>query len=136
MYGRDADLYRVEERNGVRLKVGGPVGGGCAMIARETYERLGGFGENDKFAYWSSDSAFMGKLRVHGLEAAYLNDLELVHAGGAYYAPIPQEKNEYWAHTERRQKRRDRVKRIALRVPFVRSLNAKHTWFVPPGDRA
>ncbi len=134
MYDRDAHLYRVEERKGVRLKVGGPVGGGCAMIARKTYERLGGFGENDKFAYWSSDSVFMAKLRADGLEAAYLNDLELVHAGGPYYSPIPPEKHAFWAYTERRQKRRDRVKRIALRVPFVRSLNAKRAWFVPPDE--
>ena len=46
------------------------------------------------------------------------------------------EKDAFWEYTERRQKRRDRVKRIALRVPFVRSLNAKHAWFVPPGEGA
>src|SRR4051812_48224758 len=34
MYGRDADRYRVEVVNGVELKIGGPVGGGCAAMAR------------------------------------------------------------------------------------------------------
>ena len=135
MYGRDADLYRIEVRNGIRLKVGGPVGGGCAVISRETYERLGGFGTNDKFAYWSSDSVFMAKLTKAGLEAAYLNDLELLHAGGPHYSPIPPEKGAFYTYTEGRQRRRDRVKRALLHVPYVRTLNERYDWFIPPEAR-
>ena len=70
-----------------------------------------------------------------GLEAAYLNDLELVHAGGPYYSPIPPEKNAFWTYTERRQRRRNRVKQAILHVPYARTLNERYQWFVPP-DRS
>jgi glycosyltransferase involved in cell wall biosynthesis len=35
MYGPSASAYRLEERNGVRLKVGGAIGGWCAMTSRD-----------------------------------------------------------------------------------------------------
>ena len=105
MYERDAHLYRVEERNGVRLKVGGPVGGGCAddRAARRTSGSAASARTTSSHTGRRTPSSWRS-CRADGLEAAYLNDLELVHAGGPYYSPIPPEKNAFWAYTERRQR--------------------------------
>jgi GT2 family glycosyltransferase len=133
MYGVNADLYRVEEVNGVSLKIGGPIGGGCAITSREIYDRVGGFGHNRRSVFWCSDAVFMKKLGAVGLRGAYLNDLEVVHAGGAFYAPVSEEKEQFWKRYDRHARRRQRVKRVLLSFPYVRSLNDRHKWFVPPG---
>jgi hypothetical protein len=132
MYGSNAHLYRLEQMNGLTLKVDGPIGGGCAITSRAIYDKVGGFGHNRRLAYWSSDASFMDKLNALGLRGAYLNDLEVVHAGGAYYAPLAAEKEQYWKLIDRRTLRRARVKRLLLATPFVRMLNERHGWFVPP----
>jgi GT2 family glycosyltransferase len=134
MYGPNAHLYRLEELNGLTLKVGGPIGGGCAITSREIYERTGGFGRRRRLVYWSSDTSFMHKLDALGLRGAYLNDLEVVHAGGSYYSPVAREKQMFWAFIQRRTQRRTRAKRLLLAAPFVRTLNERHRWFVPPPD--
>jgi GT2 family glycosyltransferase len=131
MYGKNANLYETLELNGVRVKVGGPVGGGCAIMSRAIYDRVGGFGEQRR-AFWSSDSAFMSKLNALGLRGAYLSDLEVLHAGGQHYAPTSAEKLEFWKAVARRAARRNRVKRALLVVPLVRRLNERYRWFVPP----
>jgi GT2 family glycosyltransferase len=132
MYGRDAQLYQLEQVDGVTLKVSGPIGGGCAITSREIYDQVGGFGRNRRLVYWSSDSSFMHKLEQHGLRGAYLNDLEVVHAGGDFYAPMAREKVRFWKVHDRRELRRARAKRLLLATPFVRTLNERHGWFVPP----
>jgi GT2 family glycosyltransferase len=134
MYTRNAHLYRIEEVNGIRLKVGGPVGGGCAIIPRAVYDRVGGFGRNKRLAYWSSDAVFLTKLHAAGLRVAYLDDLRVLHAGGEYYAPISADKWRFYKARYRRLQRRDAVKRALLRVPFVAHLNERFGWFYPPGS--
>ena len=81
MYGPNAHLYGTVDADGLELKIGGPIGGGCAITSRATYERVGGFGRNRRLAYWSSDASYMKKIASIGLKAAYLNSLEVLHAG-------------------------------------------------------
>jgi GT2 family glycosyltransferase len=132
MYGENASLYRIVEVNGLRLKVGGPIGGGCAITSREIFEGVGGFGQNKRQVYWCSDAVLMRKLQAAGLQGAYLDDLEVVHAGGPHYSEVPTEKREFWLDYHRRNRRRERIKSMLLRVPFVRGLNERHAWFVAP----
>lgn len=132
MYGENATRYRVEERNGVRLKVGGPTGGGCALTSRELYEAIGGFGRRRRRAFWYEDAVYIAKLAKLGYSAAYLEDLRVLHAGGAEYAPIAPEKLEFWRARARRARRRAWVKRTLLRAPLVGPLNARYGWFEPP----
>jgi len=132
MYGENAHRYRIEERNGVRLKLGGPTGGGCALTSRELYDTVGGFGHRRRRAFWYEDAVYIAKLAKLGYEAAYLEDLRVLHAGGAEYAPVAPEKLEFWRARMRRARRRARVKRALLRAPLVAPLNARYGWFEPP----
>lgn len=132
MYGTNAHLYRIVERHGVRLKVDGPVGGGCSMTSRELHDAVGGFGRQRKLTFWYEDAVFIKKLGRLGYEAAYLNDLCVHHTGGPEYSPILPEKREFWQARARRARRRNRVKRMLLRAPLVRPLNARYRWFEPP----
>jgi GT2 family glycosyltransferase len=132
MYGDNARLYRTVEVNGVRLKVGGPIGGGCAITSRALFEQVGGFGQNKRQVYWCSDAALMTKLGAAGLQGAYLEDLQVLHAGGPYYSDVSAEKRKFWLDYHRRARRRERIKSVLLRLPFVRRLNERHAWFVAP----
>jgi GT2 family glycosyltransferase len=131
MYRRDAHLYRSIELEGVKLKVG-PVGGGCTMTSRELHDRVGGFRQNKKHVFWLEDAAYIKDIERLGYRAAYLEDLRVLHAGGPYYSETTPEKQAYWTAYRARQARRDTVKRLLLRVPFVSRLNARRRWFVPP----
>jgi GT2 family glycosyltransferase len=133
MYGPNAHLYSTVDLNGLELKVGGPIGGGCAITSRATWARVGGFGRNRRLAYWSSDNSYMDKLDELGFKSAYLNTLQVLHAGGEYYAPIPPAKREFWKARARRAARRNAVKRAILLLPFASRLNRRYAWFVPPG---
>ena len=132
MYGKHAPLYRIEERGGVRVKTGGPVGGWCALTSRELYSSLGGIGRRRHLAYWHWDEAYIKKIQRVGFEAAILENVAVVHAGGEYYSAIASEKQDFWTWRERRTARRRFVKRALLRVPGVGALNAKFRWFEPP----
>ena len=133
MYGKNAALYHVETVNGVRLKLGGPVGGGCAMTSRSIYDAVGGFATHRKLAFFYEDAVYISSIRKHGLEAAYLEDVRVLHAGGPYYSAIVEEKEAFWAYAARKQARKDLVKTALLAVPFVPSLNGRFNWFQPPG---
>jgi GT2 family glycosyltransferase len=134
MYGINAHLYRTEEINGVRLKLGGPVGGWCSLTSRELHDRVGGWSEQEE-AFWQEEGAFLARLGAIGYGCAYLEDLRVVHAGGPYYSQTPPEKLAYWRSYNRAVARKNAVKRVLLRVPSVRRLNARHLWFHPPRDR-
>jgi GT2 family glycosyltransferase len=134
MYGRNAHLYRVIEANGVRLKVGGPTGGGCSITSREIYDRVGGFGKNKEFVFFHEDAAYADKVKRLGYDVVYLNDLQVLHAGGAHYAEYGPEKRRYYELRDRRIRRREAVKRTLLRVPLVAPLNERYGWFYPPGS--
>jgi GT2 family glycosyltransferase len=132
MYGENAALYRVETVNGVRLKRGGPVGGGCAITSRRVYESVGGFKKHRKLAFFHEDAAYNRSIRKRGLDAAYLEDLCVLHAGGPHYSPIVEEKRAFFADQERQRARKDFVKKILLAFPVVPRLNRRFNWFQPP----
>jgi GT2 family glycosyltransferase len=131
MYHRDAHLYHLETLNGVTLKVG-PTGGGCALTSRELYERVGGFRQRRRTVFWLEDAAYIAEINKLGLRAAYLDDLQVFHAGGAHYSEIPPAKVAYWRRRQRHIERKNTVKRVLLSIPFVAPLNARHGWFQPP----
>jgi GT2 family glycosyltransferase len=123
--------YTLVEEHGVRL-LRGPAGGGCAITSRELNERAGGFRENTKEVFWLEDAAYIADLERIGFTAAVLADLRVHHTGGPYYTTAPKEKEEYWKRYWARRARRDAAKRLLVRVPFVRRLNARFGWFVAP----
>jgi GT2 family glycosyltransferase len=124
-------LYTLAEENGVRL-LEGPAGGGCAITSRELNERVGGFREYPDKVFWLEDERYIRDIAQLGYRPAVLADLRVHHTGGPYYSEITKEKAEYWAAHWRRIARRAAVKRILVRVPFVRRLNARFGWFVAP----
>jgi GT2 family glycosyltransferase len=123
--------YTESTEQGLNL-LRGPVGGGCAMTSRELNQRVGGFDVNKKEVFFLEDAAYIGKLHGIGYTAAILADLRVHHTGGPYYSSIPKEKAEYWRKYWARRRRREAVKRVLVRVPFVRRLNARYRWFVAP----
>ena len=123
--------YELGEENGVRLLTG-PAGGGCAMTSREISDRVGGWEERPGEIFWIEDGAYINAIQGIGLRPAVLADLRLHHTGGPYYTqPIP-EKTEFWRRYHARLARREAVKRVLVRVPGVRRLNARYAWFVAP----
>jgi GT2 family glycosyltransferase len=123
--------YTESTEHGLNL-LRGPVGGGCAMTSRELNQRVGGFDVNNKEVFFLEDAAYIGKLHAIGYTAAILTELRVHHTGGPYYSSIPKEKAEYWRKYWARRRRREAVKRVLVRVPFVRRLNARFGWFVAP----
>jgi GT2 family glycosyltransferase len=123
--------YTRREINGVAV-LDGPTGGGCAMTSRELYERVGGFGENKKLVYWHEDAAYVKKLDRIGYRSVVLADLHVWHAGGPYYSKVSPAKLEYHRQAWELRSRKDRVKRILLRIPGFAVLNAHYDWFEPP----
>lgn len=134
MYGINAHLYRTEVLNGVRLKVGGPVGGWCSLISRELYDRVGGLTEQEN-AFWLEDGVLLERLGDLGYGCACLEDVQVTHASGPYYSRTPPEKLAYWRAYNRALTRKNAVKRVLLRIPSVRRLNERHGWFQPPSER-
>lgn len=133
MYRQNAHKYRIVEENGIRLKVG-PTGGGCTITSRELHDRVGGFKQSKKYTWWLEDAAYIKDIEKLGYRAAYLDDLEVVHAGGPYYAAPSPEKARYMQDRRRRVEQKNRVKRILLAVPFIARLNTHFAWFQPPAD--
>jgi GT2 family glycosyltransferase len=134
MYGPNAYLYRIEEVAGVRLKLGGPVGGWCSLTSRELHDLAGGWSEQEE-AFWQEEGVFLERLDALGYGSAYLEDLQVVHAGGPYYSRTPPEKLAYWRSYNRAVARKNAVKRLLLKVPGLGALNHRHRWFEPPRKR-
>ena len=128
MYQERPHAYHTELVEGVKLKRG-PVGGGCALTSRELMERVGGFRQSSGEVFWLEDAAYIEDIAELGFEAAYLEDIELTHAGGAYYAKPTRDKHRYWKRYWTREIRKNRVKKALLLVPGVRPLNERHSWF-------
>ena len=110
----------------------GFTGGGCAMTPREVYDRVGGFRQQRKQVFWLEDAAYIEDLRAIGYRAAILADLKVVHHGGPYYAQPTADKVAYWDRVQQVQARKDAVKRLLLRLPGLRPLNARFGWFEAP----
>jgi len=126
--------YTLVEEHGVRV-LRGPAGGGCAMTSRELNERAGGFRERPGEVFWLEDAAYIGEIATLGYTCAVLADLRVHHTGGAYYnRTVPKEKEEYWRKYYARLARRAAVKKVLVRVPFVRRLNARFEWFEAPAE--
>jgi GT2 family glycosyltransferase len=123
--------YTLVEENGVRLLTG-PAGGGCAMTSRELNQLAGGFQEKKNEVFWLEDAAYIKDIEQLGYKSAVLADLRVHHTGGPYYSEIPKEKEEYWRRYWARKARRERVKGVLVRMPFVRRLNDRYGWFVAP----
>jgi GT2 family glycosyltransferase len=123
--------YTLVEENGVRL-LRGPAGGGCAITSRELNERVGGFRESKKHVFWLEDEAYIKDIEKIGYECAVLADLKVHHTGGPYYSVLPEEKTKYWQQRQAAHARRQAIKRIILRLPFVARLNARYGLFVAP----
>ncbi len=128
MYHERPHLYSTVEENGVTL-VRGPVGGGCAITSRELHDRVGGFRQQRNEVFWLEDEAYIADIERLGYGAAYLRDVQLLHAGGGYYAPESEAKHAYWHRYWTRELRKNTIKRALLGVPFVRRLNDRFQWF-------
>jgi GT2 family glycosyltransferase len=126
---RNAYVRVVE--NGVDL-LEGPTGGGCTMTSREVYDRVGGFREHATLVYWREDADYAERVQKAGFRCAILEGLEVVHHGGPFYSPTSPAKIRLHELEYRRRARRDRVKRLLLRTPFVAQLNDRLGWFEPP----
>jgi O-antigen biosynthesis protein len=123
--------YTLVEENGVRL-LRGPAGGGCAITSRELSDRIGGFRESKKHVFWLEDETYIKDIEKLGYECAVLADLKVHHTGGPYYSSMPEEKTKYWQQRNAAHARRQAIKRILVRVPFVAALNARYGWFEAP----
>jgi GT2 family glycosyltransferase len=131
MYHERPDAYVSVVENGIAL-LRGPVGGGCAITSRELHDRVGGFRQRGDEVFWLEDEAYINDIARIGYGAAYLKDLQLLHAGGSYYAPESAAKHAYWSRYVARKKRKDAVKLALVRIPLVGLLNARYNWFRPP----
>jgi GT2 family glycosyltransferase len=131
-YRKKAGLYRPQEVNGVRILVGGPVGGGCTITSRELYDRVGGFRQNKKMVFWHEDAAYIEDIEKLGFGKAILDEVTVVHHGGPHYSEITPEKQAYYERRRRQAARKATVKRTLLRLPFVPQLNRRYGWFRPP----
>ena len=129
-----AHEYTPFEMNGVKL-LSGPAGGGCAMTSRVLSDRVGGFRERPDEVFWIEDGAYVADIERLGFRSAVLADLRVHHTGGSYYTSASREKEEFWSRYWARRARRENVKRLLVRLPLVRRLNARFNWFVAPPER-
>ena len=113
----EVGAYEEREVNGVRI-LAGSVGGACTMTSRELYERVGGVKENRKHAYWRPDVPYQRAIRKLGYDSAFLADLEVRHQG-LLHSRASRPKLDYHDHEWRLRQRKDRAKKVILRIPLV-----------------
>ena len=123
--------YARSEVNGVTI-LEGPTGGGCTITSRELYDRIGGFRENPKLAFWREDAAYVRDVHRLGYRSAVLENTVVWHAGGGYYSDVPDAKMQFYEWQDRVLRRKDFVKRVLLRIPPLAALNRRYDWFEPP----
>jgi GT2 family glycosyltransferase len=127
----ERNAYTRREVEGIAI-LEGPTGGGCTMTSRALYEQIGGFRQNNKLVFWHEDAAYVRDVHRLGYGSAMLEDLRVWHAGSPYYSTTSPAKIAFHDRQERVTARKDRVKRVLLRVPFFAALNDRHGWFEPP----
>jgi GT2 family glycosyltransferase len=123
--------YRRREIEGIAI-LEGPTGGSCTMTSRELYQRVGGFGQKPGSVYWREDARYVRGIHRLGYRSAVLEGLRVWHAGSPYYSKTAPAKNVFHIRQARINARKDFIKRLLLRAPFVAGLNARHGWFEPP----
>jgi O-antigen biosynthesis protein len=123
--------YVRREVDGIAI-LQGPTGGSCTMTSRELYERVGGFGQKPTSIYWREDARYVRNIHRLGYQSAVLEGLRVWHAGSPYYSKTAPAKNAFHARQARITARKDFLKRLLLRIPFVTRLNARRGWFQPP----
>jgi GT2 family glycosyltransferase len=121
--------YPLRIINGTRIFEGTP-GGACTMIAREIYDRVGGYDEHRRYPYWRPEVPFERRMQKLGFRSGFLADLEIRHAGGHTAASKP--KIDYYFYALKRRQRRNQLKRMLLALPLVPALNDHFRWFEPP----
>jgi GT2 family glycosyltransferase len=109
----------------------GPTGGGCAMTARDLSDRVGGFPEHPEI-YFNEDGEYIAKIAELGYRAAIMADLRVHHTGGSGFTYQSPEKVEFWTRWYRKTVRKQRVKRVLLRLPLAGRVNARYALFQPP----
>ncbi len=127
----ERNAYTRREIEGIAI-LEGPTGGGCTMTSREVYDRVGGFREHHKLVFWHEDADYVRRVHRLGFSSGVLENLRVWHAGGPYYSTPTPAKLEFHEQHGRATARKDRVKRLLLRAPFVAALNARYGWFDPP----
>jgi GT2 family glycosyltransferase len=127
------NVFTPKDVDGVRI-LEGPTGGGCAMTSRKVYDRVGGFKQHNKLVFWHGAATYARDVRRLGYRTAYLQDLEVWHAGSPYYSRPSEGKLAFHKHERRVNARKDLVKRAILSVPLASSLNERFRWFDPPED--
>jgi GT2 family glycosyltransferase len=127
------NVFVPKDVDGVRI-LEGPTPGGCAMTSREVYDSVGGFRQNRKLVFWHETEAYVRDVRKFGYRTAILEDLQVWHAGSPYYSRPSPAKLAFHEHWLRTKTRKDRVKRMILRVPFAAAMNRRYDWFDPPED--
>lgn len=126
-------LYSEYALAGVRL-LDGPTGGGCAMTSRAIYDEVGGFRTDEGKVFWLEDEKYVTDVQRLGYRVAILADLHMHHTGGPYYSSPIAAKDQYWQAYFRGIRRKNRVKRGLLLLPFVPALNRRYGWFQAPSD--
>jgi GT2 family glycosyltransferase len=126
--------YPLRNVNGIKILEGTP-GGACTLTSRELYERIGGYREHKRLAYWRPEVPYEKQMRKLGYRSALLADLEVRHAGGHQYSAVPEAKIEYHAYELKVKRRKDAVKRLLLAVPGARAFNTRFRWFDPPAPQ-
>jgi GT2 family glycosyltransferase len=123
--------YTQRDIDGIAI-LEGPTAGTCTMTSRELYQRVSGFGQNAKSVYWHEDARYVREIHRLGYRSAVLEDLRVWHAGGPYYSKPSPAKLAFHRRHARVNARKDFVKRLLLRAPFIAALNTRLGWFEPP----
>jgi GT2 family glycosyltransferase len=129
------NAYVEREEHGVRI-LEGPTGGACTITSREIYDVVGGFRERPRHVFFREDADYVRRLKRAGYRTAVLATLEISHAGGDAYSEQSPEKLRHQEREWAWIARKDRVKRMLLRVPGAARINERFSFFDLPYERA
>ena len=103
------------------------------MTSRDAQRAVGGFRERPNEVFWLEDGAYIEDDPAHRVRGGRARRPEGAPHRRLLLHDPSKEKEEYWKRYWARRARREAVKRVLVRVPFVRRLNARFGWFVAPG---
>lgn len=130
-----SDEYVTTTQNGIEFLIG-PTGGWCTMTSRKIYEEVGGLPTTSKRVYFSTDTLYVDQIWNAGYKYAILPSVRVTHSGDNAGAPPPPHKARFHEREAIAQQRKDRVKRVLLRLPGVRAANRRRGWFHDPDEPA